>query len=218
MSEHIGEGVKAVLFDHDDTLVDTLGPKGDQHKHIARAFYGKELTDEQIREHWGKPLTTLVGLLYETDDTDLALERLRAVYDEFPKILYPNTLSVLRHMRERGKKLGVVTATGRFNLDADFRQLGIPPELFDYTQTEEDTSYHKPDPRAFEPAVRWLGGLSITPNETVYIGDGLQDMEAALGAGFRFVGVGTGLIPPEEFRNRGAPAVNDLGELLPPAV
>ncbi len=51
MDRLIGRHIKAVLFDHDDTLV---------------------ATDER-REHWGKPLEQLVGLLYDTADIEQAM-------------------------------------------------------------------------------------------------------------------------------------------------
>ncbi|HSW99568.1 MAG TPA: hypothetical protein VLH38_00880, partial [Patescibacteria group bacterium] len=73
MSEHIADTTKVVLFDHDDTLVGTIGTKWEQHKHVAHTFYGKELSDDEIQEHWGKPLTELVCLLYGTDDVDQAM-------------------------------------------------------------------------------------------------------------------------------------------------
>ena len=49
MSEHIPDKIKAVLFDHDDTLVDTIGTKWAQHKFIADKYYAKQLTDEEIK-------------------------------------------------------------------------------------------------------------------------------------------------------------------------
>jgi phosphoglycolate phosphatase len=213
MSKYIGEDVKVVLFDHDDTLVDTIGPKSREHKHVARQYYGKELTDEEIRQHWGKPLSTLVGLLYDTDNIDIALQRVWAEYDNFPKELYPHSIKTIQDIRATGKKTGIVTSTRRPYLEADLEMLKIPQNWFDYMQTEENTEFHKPDPRVFDPALRWIGGLAVKPKEVVYIGDSLLDMEAALAAGFQFVGVGTGLFTPDEFGRRGAIALNNLGEL-----
>ncbi len=55
--------IKAILFDHDDTLVQTIKSKWAQHKYIAKTFYHKNLKDEELRLHWGKPFTELVELL-----------------------------------------------------------------------------------------------------------------------------------------------------------
>ena len=42
VSRHIDEKIKAVFFDHDDTLVGTIGTKWAQHKHVAKLYYGKQ--------------------------------------------------------------------------------------------------------------------------------------------------------------------------------
>lgn len=56
MNPRIADHIKVVLFDHDDTLVGTISTKWAEHKFIAKKYYQKELTDDEIRLHWGKPL------------------------------------------------------------------------------------------------------------------------------------------------------------------
>lgn len=206
--------IKVVLFDHDDTLVGTIEPKWAHHKHVSRTYYDKELTDDVIREHWGKPFSVLVGLLYGTDDIEQAKAYNRACHEDFPKVLHKDTLETLRHLEESGKLLGIMTATTRHSLTYDLQTLGITEKLFSYIQTEEDTAFHKPDPRVFEPTLSWLKSEGISPAEVVYIGDGLHDMKAAMGAGFEFVGVGTGLVTQKDFADIGVKAVRQLGDLI----
>jgi phosphoglycolate phosphatase-like HAD superfamily hydrolase len=214
MTRIIAPHIKAVLFDHDDTLVATREAKWEQHRHIARTYYGKELTDEELHRHWGKPMRTLVGLLYGTVDIERALLLTTRVHHNFPKQLYEDTLGTLGQLRMSGKKIGLISAILDVQLAEDLEHLGIPSELFDYTQTSDATPFHKPDPRVFEPALKWLEGQGITPAETVYVGDGLHDMKAALAAGFAFIGVGTGLVTPEEWDQHGVPAVQRLADLV----
>lgn len=215
MSELIGDDIKAVLFDHDDTLVGTIEAKWAAHKHVAKTHYNKELLDEEIRQHWGKPLSTLVGLLYETNDIDTALKREMATHPDFPKRLFESTIGVLERIRQLGKFVGLVTATSRRSFVYDLDTLGIPLALFDYTHTEDDAVFHKPDSRVFEPAKQWLAQHDIVAEEAMYVGDGLHDKRAAEDAGFNFVGVATGLVTVEEFRKAGAKAVASLEDLLP---
>jgi beta-phosphoglucomutase-like phosphatase (HAD superfamily) len=54
---------KAVLFDFDDTLVESRRMKWDHHKFAAKYFYNLDLTDDDIKEHWGKPMAELLRLL-----------------------------------------------------------------------------------------------------------------------------------------------------------
>ena len=206
--------MKAILFDHDDTLVATFEPKSAHHKHIARTFYQKEVADDEIRAHWGKPLPILMKLLYGTDDAETALSHNIATRAEFPKRLFDGTLDTLAALRTRGLKTGIVTSTVRLSLAYDFETLSISSTLFDYIQTQEDTEFHKPDPRVFDPAIAWLSTQGISPAETLYIGDTLLDMQAATQAGLQFLGVATGILTPDDFALHGASAITRLPELL----
>ena len=209
------DSIKAVLFDHDDTLVATIQAKWAQHKYIAKTFYNKHLTDEEIRIHWGKPLTVLITHLYETENVAMAMSYNIAARQDFPKSLFDDSIETISSFRKAGVKVGFVTATTRSSLENDFRTLHISENLFDYIQTEEDTKYHKPDFRVFEPTIEWLAEQGIKPCEVVYVGDSLKDMEAAVGAEFHFIGVCTGLITPEEFEKHNVGAIKRLAELIP---
>lgn len=214
MREHIGEHIKAVLFDHDDTLVGTIGTKWAQHKYVASKYYGKELTDAEIRLHWGKPLRELVCLLYGTDDVEQAMANNTACHEDFPKELFTESIPTLQQLKAAGKLIGIITATSRFSFEHDLRLHKIPQALLDYTQTADDTPYHKPDPRVFEPASMWLDEQGVSPEEVIYIGDGLHDMKAALGAGFGFIGVETGLVTAQQFAQQDVVSIPTIAELV----
>jgi phosphoglycolate phosphatase-like HAD superfamily hydrolase len=98
-------------------------------------------------------------------------------------------------------------------LNDDFATLNIPEQLFDYIQTEDDTIYHKPDSRVFEPALKWLTKEKIQPGEVIYVGDSLNDMRAAIDAGLQFLGVQTGLTSLEEFQQNQSSGIQQLIEL-----
>lgn len=214
VDNNIDSSIQVVIFDHDDTLVSTMQAKWAQHKYIAKEFYDKVLTDEELKKHWGKPLTMLVQLLYETDHIDVAMSYNIATRNLFPKRLFSDTLLTLENLRKMGKKIGLVTATTTSSLEHDFQTLHIPKHLFDYIQTEDATAVHKPDPRVFEPTLSWLKERQIKPEEVVYVGDHLNDMKAALGVGFRFIGVGTGIVSLKEFSKNTAKTISKLSDLL----
>lgn len=214
MSKHIAGHIKAVLFDHDDTLVGTFQAKSAEHKHVARIYYDKELEDDFIKEHWGKPLREMVCIYYGTDDADQAIAYILNHHEDFPKLLFAETIATLQHLHDLGKKIGIITATNRFSLEHDLQRHSVPPELLDFTQTSDEIEYHKPDPRVFEPAIEWLAGQKIKPYEVLYVGDGLHDMKAALGAGFSFLGVETGLVTAEQFKSAGAKSLPSIAHLL----
>ena len=119
-----------------------------------------------------------------------------------------------KKLHDLGKLTGIVTATTRQGLNYDLATHSITPDLVDYTQTTTESTYFKPDPRVFEPAIEWLSERNIKPNEVVYVGDGLHDMEAAVGAGFGFIGVETGLVSASQFKDNGAVSIQGIGELI----
>jgi len=213
MSEHIGDHINAVFFDHDDTLVGTIAAKSDQHKHVARTYYDKDLSDEEISKHWGKPLQELVCLLYGTNDVDQAMTHNIAHHEDFQKNLFEATIPTLKNIKAAGKMIGIITATSRFSFEHDLELHQVPRDLLDYTQTADDTAYHKPDKRVFDPAISWLSDNGIKPEEVVYIGDGLHDMKAALGAGFSFLGVETGLVTSDQFKAENASSIPSIANL-----
>lgn len=210
----MSEIIKAVLFDFDDTLVATKGAKSAQHKLVAKEYYGKELTDDEIWRHWGKPLPELVCILYGTNNAEEALANNNSCHEDFPKRLFKETVPLLRQINSQGKPIGIVTATTRFSFEYDLNSLGIPSELIGYTQTAEDTLFHKPDPRVFEPALKWLSDQQIAAREALYVGDGLHDMTAALDAGLNFIGVETGLVKANQFFEYGVRSLPSIGGLM----
>lgn len=211
----MSDNIKAILFDHDDTLVGTIEAKWAHHKYVAKTWYGKELTDDDIRQHWGKPFSQLVELLYGQDDPEEAMRRNLSCEDDFPKALPEDTIPTLRRLHAAGKVLGIITATSRYSFEHDLDLHGFPRDIINYTQTEDDTSFHKPDPRVFEPAITWLATRNILPNEVLYVADGIHDMKAAVGAGFNFMGVTTGLVAADDFTAAGAKSIQNLSLLLP---
>jgi FMN phosphatase YigB (HAD superfamily) len=61
----------------------------------------------------------------------------------------------------------------------------------------DNMEFHKPDPRAFSQPLK---DFSVTPQETVYIGDSISDGESAKGAGIHFIALlESGLRTREDF-------------------
>ena len=118
--------------------------------------------------------------------------------------------NLLTSFHAQAKLLGFVTATTHEDLRHDFESLRIDPTLLDYIQVVDDTLYYKLDLRVFEPALSFLKTRGIGPLEVLYVGDGLNDMEATVNAGIPFLGVGVDLVTLGLFRNHGAACILSL--------
>lgn len=191
--------IKAVVFDLDDTLTKTSETKYDALKFAASNFYKLELTTEIIRSHWGKPYKQFMKDLFgEVDTIDSIIDNYYSIRGQFPSAAHENAVQVVQEL-SRSYFLGLVTATAKNLAEDDLIAAGFDITLFDYVQTSEQTSVHKPNPKVFEPISKILKKKNILPSEVVYIGDSLSDYEAAKGNGFHFVGMSGRTTSHEKF-------------------
>jgi HAD superfamily hydrolase (TIGR01549 family) len=207
---------KAVIFDFDDTLVESRELKWAQHKLVAKKFYNIDLTDEDIRPHWGKPLDSLLKEIYRDSDVlEKMHESLMSVRDQFLKQAYPQALNLVKKLLESGVEVGIVSATHKKYLVDDLSRLGFPYEDFFVLQGSDEVSFHKPDPRVFDAVLEYLSKKEITKEEVLYVGDSMDDFLAATKAGINFIGITKGLYSKEDFQRAGAGMiVSSIEELL----
>ncbi len=200
----------AIIFDMDDTLIKTYAVKLRQHKHFAQDAYGTTIDENKFLEHWGKPFDTFLASVYAhiADVPEVVKAKYLEYSHLFPVELHDDTVPVLEELHGRGKKLGIVTATAHDVVMRDLTLAGFPFERLHKLQTSSDTAVHKPDPKVFEPMLHFLAGEGVT-NNILYVGDALMDYQAAHGAGLDFVGVTTGAIGEQQFREAGAERVVD---------
>lgn len=133
---------------------------------------------------------------------------------DFPKQLFDGVHEVIAAVRNAGLPIGIVTGSPSNDLVHDFENTGFTKDSFDYFQASEDSEFHKPDPRVFDPLKKWLGARAILPADVLYIGDSLPDHKAASGAGFAFLGVETGVVGAETFRDAGILSISAISRLL----
>lgn len=198
----VGEGLvrreaprpRAVLFDLDDTLVDTREVKWEHARQVTRQFYGFELTDEELEASWGKPFDVMISELYRNS---ASLEQMRADNEaleaHYPKTEIPGAIRAVERLADAGLLLGVVTSTNTARARAQMRTIGFPLGRFATIQGADMTQRHKPDPRVFVPALERLEASGIGPASTVYVGDSAADRAAALGAGMDLIAIASSL-------------------------
>ncbi|MBD3280265.1 HAD hydrolase-like protein [Candidatus Dojkabacteria bacterium] len=206
---------KVILFDFDDTLVNTREPIWEHHKYVARKYYDIKLTDERLKKHYGEPFEEFIQNLYEhKDSVENMIENYSIDREKFPKILYPDTLSTLNKLIESNKKIGIITATTKEYLMEDLKRLSFPYKQMFHLQGSEETKFNKPDGRVFEPAFEVADQLGIARSEIVYIGDGSKDMKATKDAEIDFIGIAGRTTHEEEFEKQKVKSVSSLSDLL----
>ena len=127
--------------------------------------------------------------------------------------LFDGIATLLARLHAAGWTLGVATGKSDRGLHGCLRMHG----LFDLFVTLQTADRHpsKPHPAMLEEAMAEAGAQ---PAETVMIGDTVYDVEMAVAAGARAIGVAWGYHTPEELLAAGAEAVAEtpaqLGEML----
>jgi phosphoglycolate phosphatase len=205
--------IRAVLFDFDFTLADSLPGVTESVNHALRALGLPEAEPAAIRRTVGLSLPRTFELLRGPDDAALAnafvghfVERADQIMVERTRV-FPEVPEVLASLRARGVRTAIVSTKYRYRIEATLARDGLL-HLFDAIVGGQDVVRHKPDPEGLVAALAKLG----EPRErALYVGDHPVDAEAAAAAGLRFVAVLTGSSLREEFA--GLPVERLIGSL-----
>jgi len=204
-----------VLFDLDGTLIDSGPIILASMKHAARSVLGVEVDEARVRAAIGGP-----GLVAQMEELDPdRVDELIAAYREHNEPLheeleaFDEMLDLLPVLRERGHRLGIVTAKRRLTVELAFVRFPRLRELTEVLVGSDDTVRHKPDP---DPLLEALARLGAEPAQAAYVGDSPFDVRAARAGGLFAVAVGWGGIHDAERLQAAGPdaLVHEPRELL----
>ena len=207
------------LFDFDYTLADSSRGITLCFRHVLERNGYAGVTDEAIRRTIGKTLEESFSILTGVTDPD-RLAAFKAEYRREADVymtpntrLFPETLRVLRTLKERGAKIGIISTKYRFRIH-DTMDQHLPADFLDIVVGGEDVSRAKPDPEGLLYAIRQLG---VKKKRVLYIGDSTVDAETAQAAGVDFAGVTHGVTTADELAAYPHRRIMDsLTELLAP--
>ncbi len=201
-----------VLFDLDGTVIDSGAIILASMRHAAETVIGGSYTDEQLLAAVGGP-----GLEAQMQALDPSrVDELVRVYRAHNEPLHESLSMcagmdvVLDELKDRGHRLGIVTAKRRATVELAFAQIPIE-HLFEVVVGGDETETHKPDPAPLRLA---LERLSAAPEDAVYVGDSPFDMQAARAAGLHAIGVAWGRIHRPEALTDADVVVHEARELL----
>lgn len=193
----MGRMIKAVLFDFDGTLIDSVDSVWEEYQRTASILKLPKRRFEDFARQLGKPWdTALVNLWPEVD-----VKKFTEVYrlEREQATLIEGVAETLEKLK--GKyKLGILTSRGSKTLYKHLKSTGIKRKSFDLILHRESLRNHKPNPEALYQACE---ELKLNPSEVVYIGDSIIDAECAIKAGIKFIGVLTGGATGKEFEKNG---------------
>lgn len=211
------QNIKAIVFDIDDTLVQTIKCKWLALKATAKKYYNLEVTDKKIKKFWGTPFPVMLsGIFSNIDDVETIKKHYIETSKQFPMVAHPETVEVVDKLKE-SYHLAALTSSSRHVILKDLKDSGFNIKDFYFIQTVEDTPYHKPNPKVFKPVLTKLRKLHILYANIVYVGDSLRDFEASQKTGINFIAITSGLTKQEEFEKAGVPKkyiLKDLTNLI----
>ena len=201
-----------VLFDLDGTVIDSGAIILASMRHAAETVVGGTWEDHDLMKAVGGPGLEAQMVALDPNRVDELVRVYRAHNEPLHDTLAccPGMEDVLETLKERGHRLGIVTAKRRVTVDLAFARLPIE-HLFETVVGGDETQEHKPHPR---PLLLALERLDASPAEAAYVGDSPFDMQAARAAGLRAIGVSWGRIHTAEKLTDADVVVHGPEELL----
>jgi len=199
---------KAVLFDLDGTLLDTLDDLADSANRVLAAMQMPPHPVDAYRYFVGDGMMTLLTRIVPEDRRDNATlgqitEAFRSDYGNNWAVKskpYAGITQMLAGLQDRGLQLAILS-----NKPQEFTQLCVKKLLgtfaFNPVLGQRDGVAKKPDPAG---ALEIAELLHIAPEHFLYLGDTSIDMHTAKSAGMCAVGALWGFRTEEELRASGA--------------
>ncbi|HEY6188170.1 MAG TPA: HAD family hydrolase [Pyrinomonadaceae bacterium] len=209
--------IKAVIFDIDGTLVDSVDLHAQAWKEAFKQ-YGKDIPYQQVRHQIGKGGDQLMPVFFsreELEEFGEEMEEYRSKIfkrDYLPRVrAFPMVRELFLKIREDGKRVVLASSAKEEELAA-YKKIAHIEDLVEGETSADDADKSKPHPDIFKAALDQLDDISA--DEAVVIGDTPYDAEAARKLRLRTIGVRCGGFPDHELLAAGAIAIYDGPEDL----
>ncbi len=168
-----------IIFDVDGTLTSTLELIFETFRYIAKKYFNKSMTDDEISKLFGPTedviLKAWAGDNYETVRKDY--------YDYYTMNhhmadLYPGIEEILAYLKSKNVLLSIYTGKGREAATITLKKLGIY-DYFDLMMTGDDVREHKPSSEGIDIFVE---KFNLKKERVLMIGDSPVDVKAARAA------------------------------------
>ena len=173
----------AVLFDLDGTLIDSIELIMNSAKHAFRGRTENVPSDAEWLAGVGTPLATMFRR-WARDEGEV--EALIGSYREYQLAnhdrlvrCYETVVETVDDLRRAGHPAAIVTSKTQWLARRGLEHVGLGAH-FDVIVGCDSCERHKPDP---QPVLVALDQLGYAPDESVFVGDSIHDMEAGNAAG-----------------------------------
>jgi len=209
--------VKAVIFDIDGTLIDSVDLHAEAWQE-ALCQFGHDIPYDKIRRQIGKGGDELMAALLPEG----ALERQGAEIERYRSDLFkekylpraaafPAVRDLFMKLKMSGLSVALASSCKASEMPV-YERLADIKDIVDSKTCGDDVDRSKPEPDIFEAMLRRLG---VRFDEAIAVGDTPYDAEAAGHAGLRTIGVLSGGFPEAALRQAGCIAIyRDPADML----
>ena len=207
---------KAVLFDMDGTVLDTLADLTNAVNHVLALYDMPARSPREVAGFLGNGAARLLAEAVPAGTPREQLGEMLRVYqpwyDSHCAILtapYPGILPLMEALKEAGIRQAVISN----KQDSAVRRLAAQhfPGLLETAVGESAAVRRKPNPDAVLAALR---EMDVKPEDAVYVGDTEVDLRTAENAGLDCAAVGWGFRTEEQLLRAGAHRVFHTAEEL----
>jgi pyrophosphatase PpaX len=206
--------LRAVLFDLDGTLIDSIALIVAAMHHAFEGFGGAVPADADWMAGIGTPLSKQLAL-YARDEAELAnlRERYRAyqaIHHDTRVREFPGTTETLEALHARGLAMALVTSKVDLLARRGLDLTGLA-RFITIVVGADSVGKHKPHP---EPVLLALERLGVSAGEAVFVGDSPHDISAGNAAGVVTIGALWGPFTREQIAVAGpAHFLSDIRDL-----
>jgi phosphoglycolate phosphatase len=199
---------KAVIFDLDGTLLDTISDISDSFNATLEKYKYPTFSEEEYKYFVGKGIDVLISrIIKRLKLNNSKFEQLKQGYIEEYALrhntktkLYFGIMELLQKLKEKQIIVSILSNKPHFQT-IDVIAYYFKDYKFDLVYGKKPEFEIKPNPAS---AIDLISNLNVNAKEVLYIGDTNTDIQTAQNAGFDSVGVLWGFRKKQELIDAGA--------------
>lgn len=198
--------VKAILFDLDGVLIDSVNVWFYIYNDTLKHFGIKKISKKKFVSDFGAPIEEDIKEYFKGKTVDEVKKTFWMYFKKRRKLinkdikLMPNSVDTLKILKNYNMKLGLITNSSKLIAMPILNHFRLK-SFFKVIVAMEDVKRRKPEPDMILKACR---KLKVSPQETILIGDTQNDMVAGKRAGCITIG----------YKTKGNHKIENLKEIL----
>lgn len=193
--------IKAIFFDLDDTLVDSLSLHLRANQLAFEKYdYDYDLIQEKVKDvdFMGRRVSDILQIKRDSSnisENEIPLKDLIKAREEFfiklvakETILLPGAINLLNKLKEKNKIIAIVSSGSKKYIDIVLNKFELK-KFVDFIISGDEVKYGKPNPECYEKAFKYLNDNigKYSKNECLVIEDTENGVIAASKAGLKIL-------------------------------